>query len=465
MYNTNDTIIALSTPPGAGAISIIRLSGNDALTICNNIFKGKDLEKVESHTLHFGKIFDPTTQEIIDEVVASVFKHPHSYTGEHVVEISCHGSSYIVKEIMNLLLHNGARMANAGEFTMRAFLHGKMDLTQAEAVADLIASESKSSHKVAMQQMKGGISAEISLLRQDLIDFASLIELELDFGEEDVEFADRKKLKELVEQILEVIKRLKASFTLGNAIKTGIQTVIAGKPNAGKSTLLNMLLQEDRAIVSEIEGTTRDTIEEILNIEGIRFRLVDTAGIRDAHDKIEGIGIARTMEKIQTSAILLYIFDVSRTTSEHLHEELDAILKDQNNDTKLLCIANKMDLNPNLNIETYIDGEVVTKENIIPVSARNNMNIGYLQEKLLAMATDGQELGDHAIVSSLRHYEALKKCEENLVAVIDGLMGGVSGDFIAMDIRQALHYLGEITGQISSEDLLESIFTRFCIGK
>ena len=309
--NLDDIIVALSTPPGEGAIGVIRLSGKDAIGITNDLFRGRNLLEVEANTLHFGKIVAGANEQVIDEVVVGVFKGPRSYTGEDIIEISCHGSPYILQKVLSLCLKGGARMANRGEFTMRAFLNGKMDLSQAEAVADLIASKSEERHHLAMKQMRKGFSNEISSLRQELIDFAAMIELELDFSEEDVAFADREKLKELVEQINQVINKLRDSFHLGNVIKNGVTTVIAGRPNAGKSTLLNALLNEDRAIVSEIAGTTRDTIEETLNINGIEFRLIDTAGIREAHDQIESIGVEKTFEKIQKSTIVVYVFDVT----------------------------------------------------------------------------------------------------------------------------------------------------------
>ena len=462
----DDTIVALSTPPGEGAIGVIRLSGRDALSIVNAIFRGKDLEKAEANTVHFGRIVEGDQEYIVDEVVAAIFKAPRSYTGEDIVEISCHGSPYILQKVISLCLKQGARMANKGEFTMRAFLNGKMDLSQAEAVADLIASKSEQRHHLAMNQMRKGFSDEISMLRQELIDFAAMIELELDFSEEDVEFADRERLKSLVEQINRVITRLQDSFHLGNVIKNGVTTVIAGRPNAGKSTLLNALLNEDRAIVSEIAGTTRDTIEENLNIKGIEFRLIDTAGIREAHDQIEMMGVEKTFEKIESSTIVVYVFDETITPPEQLWRELDfTITQTGNTDVSLLCIANKMDLSPYTKPETYYKEGIVDSTQLITVSALNKMNIEYLKEKLYDMVVSDPEMLDQTIVSNARHYDALSQARESLDAVIGGLMSGVTGDFIAIDIRRALQNLGEITGEISNEDLLDSIFTRFCIGK
>ncbi|MEM9884823.1 MAG: tRNA uridine-5-carboxymethylaminomethyl(34) synthesis GTPase MnmE [Bacteroidota bacterium] len=467
IYHLTDTIVALSTPPGSGAIAVVRLSGNKAFDIVQSIFQGKILSEQSSQTLHFGKIINEE-KKVLDEVLVSIFKAPNSYTKENVAEISCHASSYIVQELLALLVKKGARLARAGEFTQRAYLNGQFDLSQAEAVADLIASESKGAHELAMQQMRGGISKEIKRLRQELIDFASLIELELDFGEEDVEFANREVLRNTVQEIQDFIASLLQSFQLGNAIKNGVNTVIAGRPNAGKSTLLNALLDENRAIVSDIAGTTRDTIEEVLNIKGIAFRLIDTAGIREAQDQIEAIGVEKTMEKIQQSAILLYVFDVIETPPEEVAKD---VVKLQQEGTELLLIANKMDLNPYTEWEHY-EGELrmsnkeyrMSKEQFIPISAINDMNVEYLKEKLHKIVVN-QDLQSNVILSNTRHVEALQKASESLGAVLVGLDTGITSDFVAMDIRQALYFLGEIIGEVSSEDLLENIFGRFCIGK
>ncbi|MCL4113306.1 UNVERIFIED_CONTAM: hypothetical protein GTU68_039336 [Idotea baltica] len=454
--NLADPIIALSTPPGAGAIGVIRLSGNEAIAIVDQYFFGKNLTKVEGNTVHYGKIKNEKGS-IIDECVATIFRAPRSYTRQDVVEISCHGSSYIINEIIQLFLRNGVRQANKGEFTMRAFLNGQLDLSQAEAVADLIASDSEASHDLAMEQMRGGFSEEIKSLRQELIDFAALIELELDFGEEDVEFADRGKLEKLVTQIRKVIKRLLDSFHLGNVIKNGVSTVIAGRPNAGKSTLLNALLNEERAIVSEIEGTTRDTIEAQLNIKGIQYRLIDTAGIRQAQDEIEKIGVERTLEKIASSTLIIYVFDITKSTPEDLCELLKG--------SKTLFIANKMDLNPYTGPQDYYKEGLINADNLLPTSAINNMNIEALKDLLYNSVIDNPGLMDQTIVSNTRHYDALHKSSEALQKVLDGLQSGLTGDFIALDIRQALNHLGEITGEIHTDDLLASIFGQFCIGK
>ena len=455
-----DTIVALATPPGIGAIGVIRLSGPQAIQIVDAVFYGKKLDKQASHTIHFGTIRDEQ-DHILDEVLASLFVEPRSYTGENVVEISCHGSNYIIQELIRLFIRKGARLAQPGEFTLRAFLNGQMDLSQAEAVADLIASSSEAAQQVAIKQLRGGISSEIKKLRQELIDFASLIELELDFGEEDVEFANRDQLRNLVEKLIRLMHKLLDSFQLGNAIKEGVNTVIAGRPNAGKSTLLNALLNEERAIVSEIAGTTRDTIEESLNIQGIQFRIIDTAGIREASDTIEAIGIQKTLEKVRQSAVLLYIFDVIKTQPAQLEADLAQLLHPN---TQLLVVANKMDLNPYTEYKHYTNPHF-SPEQWIPISAANEMNIEYLKERLYQTVVSNEVSMDAAIVSNVRHYEALQKAKESLEAVIQGLGSAVTTDFIAMDIRHSLAYLGEITGEISTEDLLDNIFSRFCIGK
>ncbi len=495
-HDLQDTIVALATPAGTGAIGVIRLSGAHAIDIVDGAFHGKRLKEQPSHTIHFGTIRNDA-DEIIDEVLVSLFIEPKSYTGEDVVEVSCHGSSYIIQELIQLFIERGARLAQPGEFTMRAFLHGRMDLSQAEAVADLIASESKAQHDLALRQMRGGFSDRIRALRQQLIDFASLIELELDFAEEDVEFADRGRLRDLVVQIQQVIADLVQSFQLGNVIKRGVSTVIAGRPNAGKSTLLNALLNEERAIVSEIAGTTRDTIEEILNIRGIPFRIIDTAGIREAHDQVEAIGVERTLEKVKSSALLVYVFDVIKTGPEEVQRDLQQLVTPG---VPLLVVANKMDLNPYTKWEDYVvdspqsavhsrqstvhspqsivdssqsDGDasaangqaLIAKSNWIPVSAINRMNIEYLKEKLYDAVLSGGLNLDNPVVTNARHYEALRHAHESLDAVLRGLDEGVTNDFVAMDIRQALHYLGEITGEISTDDLLGNIFANFCIGK
>ena len=458
--NAADTIVALATPAGNGAIGVIRLSGPDAITIANRVFSGKDLTRQASHTIHFGNIVDGET--ILDEVLVSLFVAPRSYTRENVVEISCHGSTFIIESIIKLLLKNGARAATAGEFTLRAFLNGQMDLSQAEAVADLIASNSKASQQVAMQQLRGGFSTQLQQLREQLVQFASLIELELDFAEEDVEFANRDQLKSLIFEISRVIGGLIQSFELGNAIKLGINTVIAGRPNAGKSTLLNALLNEERAIVSHIPGTTRDTIEEVLNINGINFRLTDTAGIREATDTIEQIGVQRTMEKISQSAMLIYLFDAEQITIEDLKSDIADLQKPGIN---MLFVANKIDL---------LEGERAAGKisplqaagllEIITISAKEKLYIDELKQKIYTTAVNDQLAGNDILVTNIRHLEALQKTQNALAQVISG-MDSVTSDFLSMEIKQALHYLGEITGQVTTDDLLENIFSKFCIGK
>jgi tRNA modification GTPase len=461
MTNLNDIIIALATPPGIGAIGVIRLSGRGCIALSNQFFRGRDLTKVDSHTIHLGRIVDEKG-DTIDEVLASVFISPKSYTKEDVIELSCHGSSYIIEQIIQLFLRNGARSAGRGEFTMRAFLNGQLDLTQAEAVADLIASDSKASHDIAMNQMRGGFSKKITSLRQELIDFAALIELELDFAEEDVEFADRTSLITLIVEIKKVIKQLIDSFYLGNVMKHGVSTAIVGRPNAGKSTLLNALLNEERAIVSSIAGTTRDTIEETMNINGIIFRFIDTAGIRHTTDEIEAIGVSKSMEKIKQSTLVLFVADVTESTPKILHEDIKQYLQPGD---KFFLLLNKMDLNPYTKPEDYYLEGIIYPENTITTSALHQMNIDYLKEAIYkAVVSDGMTQ-DQTIVSNVRHYDALHKSHAALDDVLRGLDNGVTKDFIAMDIRQCLHYLGEISGAISSEDLLDSIFSRFCIGK
>ena len=488
LTDLSDTIVALATPPGVGAIGVIRLSGPGAIAIVDPIFKGKILAKQASHTAHFGRI-ESLDGQAIDEVLATIFQEGKSYTGQETVEISCHGSPYIQQRIIELCLQQGARLAEPGEYTLRAFLNGKLDLSQAEAVVDLIASESEAAHAVALNQLRGGFKKEIQLLREELIHFASMVELELDFGEEDVEFADRSDLKALVAKIRQHLQPLIASFALGNALKTGVSTVIAGRPNAGKSTLLNALLNEERAIVSDIPGTTRDTIEEVLNIKGVQFRLIDTAGIREAQDAIETLGVQRTMEKIDQAAIIIYVWDVAGgMTIQDVHNDLEA-LGSPNKVRGYFVVCNKMDRNPLFRTEWLLDPTLpdihpylLAPENaasahvtpailqnaaLIPVSAKNDMNIEYLKEQLYEAVVGDQSTttGSAVIVSNLRHHDALRRADAALSEVLSGLDSGITGDLIAQDIRRSLLYLGEISGEIGVEDLLENIFSRFCIGK
>lgn len=456
MQSLNDTIVALSTPPGTGAIGVIRLSGASAISIAEKVFSGKKLSEQPSHTLHHG--FIKNGDEVIDEVVIGIFKAPHSYTTEDVIEISCHGSDFIIQKIISLLIEKGARTAKPGEFTMRAFLNGRMDLAQAEAVADLIAAQTQASHDMALNQMRGGYSSELKNLRYELIHFASLLELELDFSEEDVQFAERSHLLKLLEKINNELDKLIRSFELGNVIKNGVATVIAGRPNAGKSTLLNALLNEERAIVSEIPGTTRDTIEENLNINGILFRLIDTAGIREAHDVIEKIGVERTMEKISSSTLLLYVFDVSEMTIPEVHDDLSRFSRDA---SRLIVVVNKID--KGLQAEKVLPLEAFPS--VAFVSSLNRENIDSLRQMMFEKIAGEQTNLESAVVTNARHVEVLKKTKAILKEVTDSIHQKESGELTALHLRRALQHLGEITGEVTTDDLLENIFSKFCIGK
>ena len=459
-HRLTDTICAISTPPGVGGIAIIRLSGNDAITITNRLFFGKNLEKVPTHTIHFGTIRD--NGKIIDEVLVSVFKDKKSFTGEDVVEISTHGSPYIQQQVLQLLMKNGAKHAREGEFTMRAFLNGKMDLSQAEAVADVIAADSEAAHQLAMEQMRGGFSNEIKQLREELIHFASLIELELDFSEEDVEFANREQLKTLVTKLHEALHQLIQSFNVGNVIKSGVPVAIVGEPNVGKSTLLNSLLNEERAIVSDIAGTTRDVIEDELNIKGINFRFVDTAGIRETTDQIESLGIKKSYEKIDQALIVLLLVDAATISKDKLINDIANIHKRiAHKQKKLFVIANKVDKIDDKNLEEKFSDI----DDVIFIAAKNNHNTDVIKEKLYTSVASGIVNTNDTVVTNARHHEELSKADEYLLKVLEGLGSQISGDFLAMDIRQALHHLGQITGEISTDDLLDNIFSRFCIGK
>ncbi|NNC94926.1 MAG: tRNA uridine-5-carboxymethylaminomethyl(34) synthesis GTPase MnmE [Chitinophagales bacterium] len=455
-YTINeDTIVALASGAGQAAIGMIRLSGPQSIAIADKVFSGSDLKTQATHTIQYGYIKDK--DETIDEVMLAIFKAPRSYTTEDIVEITCHGSPYIEERIIELLVSKGARLAQPGEFTFRAFINGRIDLSQAEAVADLIASSSKASHQLALQQMRGGFSGEIKELRQQLIQFASLIELELDFSEEDVEFADRKSLTDLLEKIDDKIKELIESFKLGNVLKEGIPTVIAGRPNAGKSTLLNNLLKEERAIVSDIPGTTRDTIEEVIRLEGIPFRLIDTAGIREAADTIEAIGVERTMEKIEQSAILIYLFDAQSTTAEELQKDVDKLKSDN---IHFILVGNKIDKIEDEELQKFRDFE-----NVVYISSLKNENITALSTQMLNFVKTESKKEYSTIISNNRHVEALVKAGEAITEVRSGIETKVSGEMISLDIRRALDHLGEISGEVSTEDLLGEIFGSFCIGK
>ena len=449
-----DTIVALATAQGISAIGVVRLWGSHAIDIAQKCFPGKNLEEQPSHTLHFGNFYHD--ERIIDEVLVSVFRAPNSFTKENAVEISCHGSPFIVKEIIKALLHAGARLAQPGEFTKRAFLQGRFDLAQAEAVADLINAETDNARQAALNQMRGGFSKEINHLRENLIHFASLIELELDFGEEDVEFAKRDDLKALILRIQSYLQSLIDSFDQGNVIKNGVATVIAGKPNAGKSTLLNALLNEERAIVSEIPGTTRDTIEDEILLGGINFRFIDTAGLRETQDVIEAMGVERTRERMKKASLILFLVDLSNTTEFEIAEQIRELSQ---LGIPYLVIGNKMD---------RADSTLVAKletQGFIFISAANKTNLPLLKEKILEKIQVKEVTTGDVMVTNLRHYQNLLQTKESLTRVLTGMESGVTGDFLAMDIRQSLHYLGEITGTITTDDLLDNIFSKFCIGK
>ncbi|SEW56489.1 tRNA uridine-5-carboxymethylaminomethyl(34) synthesis GTPase MnmE [Chitinophaga arvensicola] len=452
----DDTIVAVATAPGLGAIAVIRLSGPDTYRICNHLFPAKDLLQQASHTLHFGSIV--SEGHVIDEVVVSLYKGPRSYTGEDVIEISCHGSPYIQQQIIDATIKAGARLAKPGEFTQRAFLNGKLDLTQAESVADLIASNSAASHQTAMQQMRGGFSKELHALREQLITFSALIELELDFSQEDVEFADRTGLYTLVTNATGVVKHLIDSFRMGNVIKNGVNTAIVGKPNAGKSTLLNTLLNENRAIVSDIAGTTRDTIEEVLNIDGILFRLIDTAGIRESLDTIESIGVQKTMEKIREAGVVVYLFDVNELSETDIRNQI-ATFKAQ--EVNYLLVGNKTDVTG----EAAIRNKFAAIPEILFISAKNHAHIQDLKDALVHKVMAGDVNTEDTIITNARHHAALQEVLKSLMDVKQGMDNGLPGDLLALDIRLCLHYLGEITGEVTNEDRLDYIFSKFCIGK
>ena len=448
-----DSIVALATANGVGAISIIRLSGKECITLTNHIFKGVDLNNQKSHTVHFGTIREG--DKIIDEVLITVFKSPNSFTKENSIEISCHGSAYIVNKIIQLLIKQGVRLADAGEFTKRAYINGRFDLAQAEAVADLIASENESAHMTAMNQMRGGISNEIKNLREKLVHFASMIELELDFGEEDVEFADRDQLKDLIMVIDKVLTALIQSFELGNVIKNGVPVVIVGKPNVGKSTLLNALLEDEKAIVSDIPGTTRDIIEDELNIGGVKFRFIDTAGLRKTEDKVEAIGVERAEKKMKEAALILYMFDLLLEEEAQIFEK-DAELQEQN--IPYLLIGNKAD-------KSSASSTLKDKNNFVSISAKSNDNVNDLKDQILELTNLKNINTGGVIVTNNRHFQSLSNTQKTLHDVLRGLENKISNDFLAQDIRHSLHFLGEITGEITTDDLLANIFSKFCIGK
>lgn len=452
----SDTIVAIATPQGIGAIGVIRLSGSNAIEVVNKLFLSKDLRQQASHTLHVGLIKENGTA--IDEVVVSIFKNPKSYTGEDVVEISCHGSQYVQQQVVQACIRQGARLAKPGEFTQRAFLNGKLDLTQAEAVADMIASNTAASQKAALNNIRGGFSAVLKELREELIQFSALIELELDFSQEDVEFADRKKFYQLIEHAELITEKLLQSFQLGNVIKNGVSVAIVGKPNAGKSTLLNTLLNENRAIVSDIAGTTRDTIEEVINIDGILFRLIDTAGIRDnSTDIIEQIGIEKSREKIAQSDEVVYIFDVNTELADELKVTLLS-LKEKN--PNCILAGNKADLyGVDKAREKFAGLEVIF------ISAKEAYGIDSLKQHLVSNIVSGDLAAENTIVTNARHYQALEQVLQSVLEIKNGLNNHIPGDLLALDIRRCLHYISEITGDITNETVLDLIFSKFCIGK
>jgi len=448
----DDTIVALATAPGIAAISVIRLSGQSAIEIIDKLFPSKEISTQASHTLHVGLLKDGN--DVIDEVVLSLYKGPKSYTGEDTIEISGHGSPYIQEQIINTCIKYGARLAKPGEFTQRAFINGKLDLTQAESVADLIASNTKAAQKTAIQNIRGGFSHQLKNMREQLIKFAALIELELDFATEDVEFADRKQFYNLIEEIAIATHQLITSFQLGNVIKNGVSVAIIGKPNAGKSTLLNCLLNENRAIVSEIAGTTRDTIEETININGILFRLIDTAGIRtQSQDIIENIGIEKSLEKMNSADIVLYIFDTNTETSEELAKQIQVFIDAE---IKYLLVGNKSDIEKT---------ERTKDTNIISISAKENNGIDDLKDKLYQSSVNSEVNTDNTVVINARHLQALLKMKESLATITEGLDQNIPGDLLAIEIRTCLFHLGDITGEVTSEDKLDYIFSKFCIGK
>ena len=469
--NSQETIVALASPSGAGAIAVIRISGENAIAIAASVFEsisGKDISKQKTHTLHLGHIIDG--KKVIDQVLLSIFKGTNSYTGENTVEISCHGSTFIQQQIIQLLLRSGCRIANPGEFTLRAFLNGKMDLSQAEAVADLISSDNEASHQIAMQQMRGGFSNEIAKLREELLNFASLIELELDFAEEDVAFADRTQFRELLNRIEFVLKRLIDSFAVGNVIKNGIPVAIVGEPNVGKSTLLNALLNEERAIVSEIAGTTRDTIEDELVIGGIGFRFIDTAGIRETSDLVESLGIQKTFEKIEQAQVVLYLVDGSRLSVDgKLETLLLEVGKTRNQfpQKPIVVIINKMDLISPENLSTIDKKLSINNEQLttIYISAKANIGVDELKNLLLSFVNTGALRNNETIVTNSRHYDSLIKALDEIQKVNYGLQTDLSSDLMAIDIREALYHFGMITGQVTNDELLGNIFANFCIGK
>ncbi|MEY1640123.1 tRNA uridine-5-carboxymethylaminomethyl(34) synthesis GTPase MnmE [Tenuifilum osseticum] len=465
-FDTTQTIVAIATPPGMGAIAVLRLSGERSLEITSSVFrpakKGKSLKEQKAYTIHYGSIIDGDRE--VDQVLVSLFRAPHSYTGEDVVEISCHGSTVIQQQLLELLVRHGARLAQPGEFTLRAFMNGKIDLSQAEAIADLIASTSETARRVALNQMRGGISNKLAVLRNELLRFTALVELELDFSEEDVEFANRGELEALINSIISEIDKLSASFSQGNAIKMGIPVTIAGKPNVGKSTLLNRLLNEEKAIVSEIAGTTRDAIEDTIHLGGINFRFIDTAGLRQTTDTIESIGIERAFVKIEKARIVLYLADAQANLDEIISEVEDFATK-LSPSQNLIVLVNKEDKSTQAHVEEVLSELTGKGFSALALSAKAGHNIEQLQQLLIAMGKADMPENEDVVVTSIRHYNALQSARASLVQVLNGLQANLSGDLLAIDIHQAIDYLGEITGEISNDEVLGFIFSKFCIGK
>lgn len=462
--HSDDTICAISTPAGMGGIAVIRISGDKAIETVMKSWKGTDLTKVPSHTLHLGRIVD-ADGEILDEVVTAIFRGPHSFTGEDVVELSCHGSLWIQQQLVALLIDNGCRAAEGGEFTRRAFMNGRMDLSQAEAVADVIASSSRASHRIAVSQMRGGFSRMLASLREQLLEFVSLMELELDFSEEDVEFADRTRLIALAEHIESVIGTLAESFAVGNAIKNGFPVAIVGETNAGKSTLLNRLLHDDKALVSDIRGTTRDVIEDTINLGGLTFRFIDTAGIRETTDTIESMGIERTFKKLDEATIVLWMIDGTQPADNI--RALAPEIVERTEGKHLIAVLNKIDcLTDSQRAALHqVIAEVAPQADIAEISAKQDIAVNELEQRLIAAANLPENDPNAVVVTNARHYDALCKAREAIIRSLDGLRSGLSGDFVSQDIRECMHYLGEITGEITTNELLGSIFSRFCIGK